>query len=113
MEVINGEAAVVVKVTIEPIINKTFEINNLNVINLKEELTIQEDLMNLPIKLTLRGPKTKIEGLKNGDIVINLDAKNLQEGQHNITLGADVPEGITIENIEPAVVKVHIQGQAE
>lgn len=113
VEVINGEAAIIVKITIEPIINREFDIETLNVINLKEELTIQEDLMNLPIKLTLRGPKTQIESLKDGDVVINLDAKNLQEGQHNITLKADVPEGITVESIEPAVVKVHIQGQAE
>lgn len=113
VEVINSESAVVVKVTIEPYIEKNFQLENLNVINLKEDFVIQENLMDIPVVVTLKGPKTQIEKLNNENIELILDAKDLEEGQQEITPQVKVPNGITVEKIEPKVMQIHIQGKAE
>ena len=57
VEVISREAAVMVKVTIEPVIEKTFDAVKLNITNLNDNLVIQEDLLDQEIIITLKGAK--------------------------------------------------------
>lgn len=113
VEVINGEAAIIVKVTIESYVERTFETSNINVENLMEDLAIQESIIEEPIQITLKGIKNQITGLKEEDLPLYIDVSDLQEGNHEVKLQLDLPEGVILEGIEPNVVTINIQEKEE
>jgi len=113
VEVISREAAVMVKVTIEPVIEKTFDAVKLNITNLNDNLVIQEDLLDQEIIITLKGAKSLIEGIKKEDLSPYIDISGLQEGRHDVPIKIDLPEGILLENIDPKVIRINIQRKTE
>lgn len=109
VEVINGEAAIIVKVTIEPYITKDVQITEINVINLSEELSIQGNIVEEPIKVTLKGVKNQLDRLEVEDLSAYIDVVGLQEGQHQVPIRLELPEGILVETIEPDNLSILIQ----
>lgn len=60
------------------------------------------------LKITLRGNRRALYLIKMKDIKFNLDLKLIEKDQ-DLKLHADnfdIPEGIHLENIEPANVKI-------
>lgn len=112
-KVINGDETVTVEVSIKPSPQKTFEIKNIEVLNLKEPLTIQEDMKNQPIKIILSGPEDQIDALQEEDISPYIDVKNLGEGQHDVPIQLNLPKGILLKSMEPDHLSIHIQGKEE
>jgi YbbR domain-containing protein len=113
VEIINGEAAIMVKITIEPYVERTFETSNINITNLKEELVVQENIVDEPILITLKGIKNQIDEISEENISLYIDASDLQVGKHEVELKLDLPEGVILEGIEPNIVTINIQEKTD
>mgnify|MGYP001247303500 CR=1 FL=1 len=59
-------------------------------------------------KLVLEGPQLIIATLKPGDVTLRAVASSLGAGNHEVTLQAQVPDGVTVKRIEPEKIKVQI-----
>lgn len=112
-KVINGEGTVTVKVSIKSYPQETFEVNHIELLNLREPLSIQEDMTNQPIKVILSGPEDQIDALQEEDISPYIDVKNLGEGQHDVSIQLNLPEGILLKSMEPDHLSIHIQREEE
>ena len=108
VEVINSEAAVLVKITIEPYTTREIQQSTFDVINLGNDFIVQENRVEEPIKIILKGLKKDLDNLEVERLIPYVDATGLQEGQHQLPLNLDLQEGILLEAIEPKKVTVHI-----
>lgn len=113
VEVIGGEAAVLVKVTIQPYIEKEYKINDINIINLNKDLEIEGEITQQAVTIMLKGIKEKIEVLKEEDIILNIDALNLKEGRHEVKIKAESPEGIILNNLTPNTITINLKKKEE
>lgn len=113
VEVINGEAAIIVKVTIQPYIEKTFQISNINTTNLKDNLEIEGQILEEPIAIILKGIGNQIEEFKEENISLYIDASNLQEGRHEVKINIELPEGIILNSITPNIATIYIKKKEE
>lgn len=113
IKVINNDETITVKINIKSYPEKSFEVENIDVLNLNEGFSIQEDITKQLVKITLSGSKDGIESLKEENISPYINLKNLGEGQHNVPVQLKLPEGILLKNIEPKSLTIHILKKSE
>ncbi len=85
--------------------NKTktldFTLNDVKIINLDQELSIDEEDLNKSFEITVKGSSSKVDLLNKEDLYMELDLTGLDEGSHNVSLSIKEEEGITIMSIAP------------
>ena len=58
--------------------------------------------------VVLAGPKLVLDGLDVTSLHLRADARNLSNGSHELSLTAELPDGVTILSTEPAKVRVRL-----
>lgn len=113
VKMISPNKSVTVKINIESYEPVIIEKKNINVVNLPEELTIQENITDKPVEITLSGRESAMSALDEESISPYIDVEGLEEGKHSVSIQLDLPEEINLESMDPDTVTIHIQGPAE
>ncbi len=77
-------------------------------VNLPVDLSVVEETPKL-LDLTLSGRQSRIKGLQNRDVRVDIDLGGLSEGTHLIRLAnsnVDLPPGIKVERITPRRIQI-------
>lgn len=84
---------------------KSLKISDLEIENLKEDLTVAE--MNQEVTVTVIGKEEELENLKPENIQLKVNLENLEEGTHKIPLEVLLPEDhLTLKSFEPKALEI-------
>jgi len=105
------DPVVAVVVAIEPIERRVFQIPFDNL--LIRGVGVLYDIVGsvTTVRLSVDGPQTKISGLSQGDIGLELDLRNLSIGIHRVPLTVNLPDGVTLA-LNPPMLQVQIHEPA-
>ena len=110
VELLNPNEKVTIIYNIEEVISKdfTFNISDLTVLNLKNDLAIAEADLNTSFTVKMTGFKSILDIMENEDLVMSVDLKDLTEGRHDIEIIIDEIQGITLEEISPQPLTINL-----
>lgn len=82
---------------------RTFDytLKDVEILNLDTELVIDEDELNKPFTITVKGSSSRVDQLSKEDIGLQLDLKDLGEGSHRVNIEVIAEEGMEVINILP------------
>ncbi|MFZ5353859.1 MAG: YbbR-like domain-containing protein [Bacillota bacterium] len=106
IELVDKNDRVRINIDIEEIITETVDITNIEVRNLKEDLTC--DPINESIKLVVKGVKSKIQNLQN-ILKLYVDMKNAVEGTNTVDIMWEKDIGIEILEVLPLNIDVEVR----
>ena len=80
---------------------------------LQEGMAISNDPPRI-VDVLLTGRRSKLDSIKQMDLVANVDVSELREGERVVRLSSDLvrmelPDGVTIEGFQPSIVPVHLE----
>lgn len=108
--VLDGDGSVNIKPNIDKTINRSFncpiEMRN-SIESLNYVTTIKE------VNITVSGLENLTNTLKDTDIKCFLDLNSLKEGEFNLPININVPEGIKVVSKEPSIIKVVLTKKGE
>ena len=92
-----------VLVNVEPLDTRIIPVpgGNLRVTGVQAIYRKLTEVSTYPI--TVRGPRSLVEGLTASDITIDLNLAGLPVGVHNVTLAVTAPDGITVMSAPPQI----------
>ena len=86
----------------------SYKLNEIDIRNLEEGLSINEDDLFKDIDIVIKGNKSIIETLTKEEIQLYIDLKDLEEGSHQIYTKFDVPTGIIVKEIIPQPMELKL-----
>jgi YbbR domain-containing protein len=103
VSIVDSNQKVTINLNIEENKTKTFDftLNDIKIINLDQELSIDEEDLSQPFEVTVKGNGSKVDLLNKEDLYMELNLAGLDEGSHNVSLSVKEEEGITIMSIAP------------
>lgn len=110
VSLLNPNEKVTVSLKIEENFTKTFEydLGEIDVRNLDNELAIDRDDYSKTIQILVKGNREAIETLTKEDLRLYLDFNMLTEGTHRLYLGFIAPPGITVKEVTPQPIELKI-----
>ena len=78
-----------------------FTLHDVEIRNLNQDLSIDEEDLNKSFEITIRGSSDKVDFINKEDLYVELDLTGLDEGSHNVIPSIREEEGITIISIVP------------
>ena len=76
--------------------------------DLSDSLSISYDQTTVAVIVT--GTKSVVDAMTASDIKVSIDARNLEEGDTDVTLNVSLPTGVSLS--EPVNMKVHVKAKA-
>jgi YbbR domain-containing protein len=61
------------------------------------------------VKVFLKGPTELVEGLKEMDLQVTVNAQGVEPGKHTVSVGVVAPEGIQVVKVEPPRVEITME----
>lgn len=110
VQLLDPTQKVKIKLKIEESTTKTlsYKVNEIDIRNLEEGLSINEDDLVKDINIVVKGNKTIIETLTKEEIQLYIDLKDLEEGSHEVYTKFDVPTGIIVKEIIPQPMELKL-----
>lgn len=110
VELLNPNEKITVTLKVEESSMKTFSynLNEITINNLNEELSIDEEdyLKNIDVKL--KGNREEMDALTKEDLKVSIDLENLEEGLNEVYIKYEVPTGITVKEILPQPIEINL-----
>ena len=103
VSLVDPNQKVTVSLNIEESKTKTldFTLHDVEIRNLDQGLSIDEEDLNKSFEITIRGSSDKVDLINKEDLYVELDLTGLDEGSHNVIPSIREEEGITIISIVP------------
>lgn len=110
VSLVNPNQEINVSLDIQEAFTESFEysINEIQLIGLKDGLTIDNEVIDSTIKIEVKGNAEDINALTKEDIEVYIDLSMYDEGNHLVYIGVDLPEDIAIKHITPQPFEVNI-----
>lgn len=105
---LDGNSKVTVTVDIEPVVEKSFTIDQLEIRNLGGGLTAAK-IKDNSVVVKLSGVSSELNRLKNEDLRAYLDLSGLTPGDNEVEIKVEVPTGMTVKTISPGKTTVTIE----
>jgi YbbR domain-containing protein len=101
-----GEASAIVDVELsEPEVSRTMQVG----VSLQGARPDRTYLLSTPsVNVTVRGPKSVVDGLRPGGIRVRAPVGRLGPGPHEVELNASGPDAVTIDAVAPARIEVRV-----
>lgn len=108
VELVNPNEKVIVSLKIEESMIKTFsyKLDEINIQNLNEELSIDEEDYLKDIEIKLKGSREAMEELTKEDLHLSIDLERATEGLNFIYIKYDLPMETTIKEILPQPIEL-------
>lgn len=108
VELLNPNEKITVSLKVEESLVKTFSYNlsEITIDNLNDELSIDEEDYLKNIDIILKGNKEVMDTLTKEDLQISIDLKDLIEGLNEIYIKYEVPTGIIVKEILPQPIEI-------
>jgi len=91
--------------------NLSFSSEKIQILNLP--LNMEAEVEPKEILLTVSGPESIIDKVNNNMISLNVDAANLTEGKHSVSIRVDIARPYRIIKVEPAEITVSLRKLSE
>lgn len=85
-----------------------YKLNEIDIMNIKEGLSINEEDFLKDINISIKGNKSVLETLTKEEIQLYIDLKDLDEGSHQIYIQFNVPTGIIVKEIIPQPIELRL-----
>lgn len=110
VELLDPKEKIVITYTIEETVIMDYNIllRDVTIKNLNSSLRIDNNDLDTPIKISLKGIKSKIDLITKEDLILEIDALNLDEGIHPLELKVGTIQGITVEEIKPELLEIRL-----
>ena len=105
---LDGNSKVTVTVDIEPVVERSFTVDKLEVRNLSDGLTAAK-IKDNSVVVKLSGISSELSKLKNDDLKAYVDLKDQDKGQVETDIKVEAPTGMTVESISPGRTTVTIE----
>jgi YbbR domain-containing protein len=101
-----GDATVVVAVELaDPEVSRTFQVG----VSLQGARPDRTYLLSTPsVNVTVRGPRSLVDGLRPGAIRVRAPVGRLSPGPHEVELNATAPDELTVDAVAPARIDVRV-----
>lgn len=108
---LNPEEKVFISYTIEEIITKdlTYTVGDIDILNLDEELTLEEEDFDKIVQISLRGIQSALDGIDEETFKPSIDLEGLGEGRHEVSINLGNIQGVTTESVNPEVLVINIK----
>lgn len=110
VELLNPNEKVTIAYNIEETISKEliFALGDINILNLDKNLDISQQDLATTFVVKLKGFKSILDNIKNEDLAISIDLKDLVEGANTTSILIEEIEGVTIEEISPQIISINL-----
>lgn len=110
VSLLNPNERVTVSLNIDETNSKLIEytLGDIDIRNLDSELIIAQEDLAKTIQILVKGNKEVIEELTKEDLQVYLDLNLLREGTHQVYIGINVLEGVTVKEISPKSVELKL-----
>ena len=110
VELVDPNQKVKVTLNIDESKTKTFNytLRDVNIKNLGPELKIAEEDLDQVFEVKTVGPGSKIDTLTKEDLSIEIDLKDLEEGEHRVSLLIQEQTGITSIEVIPETLNIKL-----
>lgn len=110
VKLLNPEEKITVTLNVEETTQKTFDysLDEIEIRNLGEELELDSEQEAQNINITIKGSKEDIENITKEDLELYLDLNMIESGESEIYIGFNMPNGITVDSIEPQPILIKI-----
>lgn len=110
VKLLNPEEKITVTLNVEETRKKTFEYNidELEIKNLSDDLALDSQQETQTIKITIKGSKQDIEAITKEDLELYLDLNMIELGESEIYIGFNIPSGITVDSVDPQPILLKI-----
>ncbi|MST82241.1 CdaR family protein [Bilifractor porci] len=104
----SGTVSVTIQVLSDGSREFSIDVDNIEVDDLSDSLSISYDQTTVAVIVT--GTKSVVDAMTASDIKVSIDARNLEEGDMDVTLNVSLPTGVSLS--EPVNMKVHVKAKA-
>ncbi|MCF6462304.1 CdaR family protein [Clostridium sp. Cult1] len=103
VSLVDPNQKVTITLNIDETITQTFDytLKDVEIVNLDTSLNIDEEELNRPFTITIKGSSSKINSLEKEDIDLRLDLRDLEEGTHKVNPEIIAEDGIEIISVIP------------
>lgn len=110
VELLNPNEKIIINYAIEEVSTSDFiyNLDDLEIRNLSEDLYIEEQSINNIIQVTIKGTQADLGKVAKEDIKLYLDFESLEEGFHEMKVQTETIPGITIEAITPETIRLKL-----
>ncbi|MTI49748.1 MAG: hypothetical protein FH761_18100 [Firmicutes bacterium] len=111
LRTVNSQTVANVEITVEPIVEKTFEytIGDLTFLKIAEGLEVNEDSVENKVSITVSGIESIINSIEKRDITLYVDLDGLTEGEHKVEVKGLIDEEVEIINISPKTINMTLE----
>lgn len=103
VSLVDPNQKITITLNIDETITQTFDytLKDVEIVNLDTSLNIDEEELNRPFTITIKGSSSKINSLEKEDIDLRLDLRDLEEGTHKVNPEIIAEDGIEIISVIP------------
>jgi hypothetical protein len=101
--------SVIVTITVEKIIEKDFEVEVIDVVNLEEGLILDKNQLNKKVTVTLAGVQEMLDDISPGNLKVYADLTGISSGPATVALKIEPIRGISLVEIQPGSVELLIK----
>ncbi|MDO4287986.1 MAG: CdaR family protein [Eubacterium sp.] len=105
---LDGNSKVTVTVDIEPVVERSFTVDKIDIRNLGNGLRVTK-VQDSSVVVKLSGISSELNQLKNEDISAYIDLSGQNTGQVEVDIKVDAPSGTTVQAISPSKTTVTIE----
>ncbi|HAE62235.1 MAG TPA: hypothetical protein DCG38_07900 [Eubacteriaceae bacterium] len=105
----DGVTSVIVTITVEKIIEKDFEVEVIDVVNLEEGLILDKNQLNKKVTVTLAGVQEMLDDISPGNLKVYADLTGISSGPATVALKIEPIRGISLVEIQPGSVELLIK----
>lgn len=97
-----------IKINVEKQINRTFQVENIKVVNVPEGLSYM--LSTKKLNITLKGSESKLKNMEGTSINVSADISNLDVGVYDVPVRVNAGADISVVGAHTVSVKISRQG---
>ncbi|WP_236913858.1 CdaR family protein [Clostridium sp. Cult2] len=103
VSLVNPDKKITITLNIDESRTRTFDytLKDVEIKNMDTSLYIDEEDLNKPFTVTVKGISSIIDSLEKEDLGLELDLRNLEEGSHRVNIEIRLEDGIEIISILP------------
>jgi YbbR domain-containing protein len=110
VRLVNSPKEVLVNITIESLVNKSFTIakDDIAILNFSDEELLDFEIVTESVEITLKGKQADLQNISAARMKPSIDVGGLEEGTHSVPLNIELPAGVRLlekRNIEVKITK--------